>query len=170
MKTEETSEAVHALCDCLHRQNFKHEICGALRRKDPSINLVKVAVSVKVDDAYAAIAKQFKDQQVLKTKRDLRGAKLLEVEIHGVPFRLCTATEEQWGAMTLSLTGSSKFIMELQLRAKEFNMRLNQYGLWHGQEIIAGRFEHQIMYAVDLPYIYPVQRRGGLDAIENENG
>jgi DNA polymerase (family 10) len=80
------------------------------------------------------------------------------VLIEDVQFDLYYATPEEWGAMTLFLTGSKLFNILIRAKAKELGYKLNQYGLWHGAELIAGRTEEQIFYALEMENWSPERR------------
>ena len=60
--------------------------------------------------------------------------------------------------MALFLTGSQKFNIIVRGEAKRQGYKLNQYGLWQGDERIAGKSEEQIFDALGLKYVRPIDR------------
>ncbi|MBX3440857.1 MAG: DNA polymerase/3'-5' exonuclease PolX [Planctomyces sp.] len=86
-----------------------------------------------------------------ETKQRVRLAKGLELDLRVVP-------EESFGAALQYFTGSKEHNVELRRRAQERGLKLNEYGLFRGDERVAGRTEEEIYAALDLPWIPPELR------------
>ncbi|MFH1443885.1 MAG: nucleotidyltransferase domain-containing protein [Candidatus Peregrinibacteria bacterium] len=69
---------------------------------------------------------------------------------------------DQWGAALLYFTGSKEHNIALRKRAIQHGWKLNEYGLFDGEKIIASREEEDIYKALDLPYTEPGQRTDAL--------
>jgi DNA polymerase (family 10) len=67
-------------------------------------------------------------------------------------------------------TGSKQHNVALRRRAQERGLKLNEYGLFRGQERIAGATEKDVYAALGLPWIPPELRedRGEIDAAERK--
>lgn len=153
-------------------KGIKSKICGSLRRRCKMVHDVDMVVqtnalhtSTEIDD----VCEKFGMEMELLTtiKPDTKNIDLL---IHGMPpeftgqlpdpiqFNVMVTTEEAWGAAIMHLTGSMKFNTMMRGRAKKMGYKLNQYGLFHGDEQIAGRTEGQIFRALLVEPLSPSQR------------
>jgi DNA polymerase (family X) len=74
-----------------------------------------------------------------------------------------------YGAALLYFTGSKEHNVALRDRAKRNGWKLNEYGLFHGDQVLASRTEEGIYSRLGLPYIPPELREnlGEIEAAEN---
>ena len=123
-------------------------ICGSIRRKEKMVRDIDILV---ID---AAMSGAFQ-----------RGAKF-----DGVELNLCFIAPVSEGAGLLFLTGSSHFNISLRAIAKRKGMKLNRYGLWRGDALIASKTETDIFKALGIDYVAPEGRRSptgmGLEGIK----
>lgn len=84
----------------------------------------------------------------------------------GLPVDLRVVEPASYGAALLYFTGSRDHQIQLRDMAQEKGWKLNEYGLFDGDERIAGATEEEIYAAFDLPYIPPELRenRGEIKA------
>lgn len=64
----------------------------------------------------------------------------------------------QWGSALLYFTGSKEHNIVLRLRAIKRGWKLNEYGLFEGEKVVASREEEDIYKALGLLFIEPTQR------------
>lgn len=93
-----------------------------------------------------------------------------------VSFKLATGMQvdvrilpaECFGAALLYFTGSKEHNVALRDRAKRRGMKLSEYGLFRGEEVVASRTEEDIYRALGLPFIPPELREamGEIEAAE----
>ena len=76
----------------------------------------------------------------------------MEMDLRVVP-------EESFGAALQYFTGSKDHNIETRKRAAQRGFKLNEYGLFRGEEVIASREEQDIYAAIDLPWIPPEIRQ-----------
>jgi DNA polymerase (family 10) len=69
---------------------------------------------------------------------------------------------DQWGAALLYFTGDKEHNILLRKLAIAKEWKLNEYGLFHGEKLVAGKDEKDIYDALELPFIDPTERRGEL--------
>ncbi len=76
--------------------------------------------------------------------------------------------EESFGAALQYFTGSQAHNIRLRERAVSRGFKLNEYGVFRGEERIAGRTEEEVYRALGLPWIPPELRedRGEIQAAE----
>lgn len=136
-------------------------ICGSLRRKIPQVRDADIAVEsgnlldVTVHVANACRRNKIKCELNSNVKLE---SKKVDITIAGIKFNIYKAKKDEWGSMLLTLTGNFLFNILMRARAKTFDLKLNQYGLFHSDEIIAGKTEEQIFAALGMPYVRPEDR------------
>lgn len=146
-----------------HAGGLRFEVCGGLRRKRDRVGLVHIAVEnlPRFDEGVRKLieAGRWKPDHVFRcTQKDVREAKIYEYVIERLRVLVFHTHPSHWGAMLIHLTGNTVFNRMLRGEAKSQLMRLNQYGLYFHGEIIAGKTEQQIFFALGLEYVYPEHR------------
>lgn len=97
-----------------------------------------------------------------ETKQRVRLSSGIEMDLRVVP-------DESYGAALQYFTGSKEHNVVVRQRAKKLGLKINEYGVFRGDEQIAGATEEDVYTAVDLPWISPELRenRGEIQAAEN---
>ena len=97
-----------------------------------------------------------------ETKQRVRLSSGIEMDLRVVP-------DESFGAALQYFTGSKEHNVVVRQRAKNLGLKVNEYGVFRGNEQIAGATEEDVYTAVDLPWIPPELRenRGEIQAAEN---
>ncbi|HEX7380312.1 MAG TPA: DNA polymerase/3'-5' exonuclease PolX [Pirellulales bacterium] len=85
------------------------------------------------------------------TKMSVRLAGGLQVDLRVVP-------EESFGAAWQYFTGSKDHNVILRGLAKNRGLKINEYGVFRGEEYLAGRTEEEVYAALDLPCFPPELR------------
>ena len=138
---------------------------GSLRRGRETVGdldlLVTGSIPAKIADHFAkfpgiaAILAKGEDKVSVKLKNDMQvDVRLLE--------------RAAYGAALQYFTGSKEHNVALRDRAKRRGWKLNEYGLFQGEERLAGRTEEDIYARLDLPWIPPELREnlGEIEAAE----
>lgn len=140
-------------------KNFKYEICGSWRRRAPYMKDLDVVVFVGDEIKRLELMKIISAEFSIEYGGDKRiTTKWKDVQID---FRICDNIEH-WPFMTLFFTGSKKENIRLRKKAKEMNMKLNEYGLY--QSLSTSGFYHnleteqEIYEALNEKYKPPWQR------------
>jgi DNA polymerase (family X) len=96
------------------------------------------------------------------TKASVRLACGLQVDLRVVP-------EASYGAALQYFTGSKEHSVSLRQLAQQRGLKLNEYGLFKGEQSIAGATEESVYAAVGLPWIPPELRenRGEFEAAQS---
>ncbi|MDD5623335.1 MAG: type-X family DNA polymerase, partial [Candidatus Peribacteraceae bacterium] len=133
----------------------KCEAAGSFRREKETVGDIDVLVvtksAQKVSDAIAE----------LPIVRDVvaHGDKKLSFDLQsGVRVDIRFVRRDQWGAALLYFTGSKEHNITLRKHAIQRGWKLNEYGLFAGEKIIASREEKDIYDALDLPFFDPTKR------------
>jgi DNA polymerase (family 10) len=95
------------------------------------------------------------------TKQRVRLRSGIELDLRVVP-------PESYGAAMQYFTGSKEHNIVIRRRAIERGLKVNEYGVFRGDEYVAGRTEEDVYAAVGLPYIPPELRenRGEIELAE----
>lgn len=96
-----------------------------------------------------------------ETKQRVRLKSGIELDLRVVP-------DDSYGAALQYFTGSKEHNIVIRRRAQERGLKLNEYGLFRDDELVAGQTEEEIYTAVDLPWIPPELRenRGEIEQAE----
>ncbi|MDJ0788752.1 MAG: helix-hairpin-helix domain-containing protein [Myxococcota bacterium] len=133
------------------------EIAGSLRRGSPTVGDIDLVA--EADDPQTAAALLLADPAVAFVYS--RGPKRVSVRLRsGIDVDLRTVPTESFGSAWLYFTGSRAHTVALRRLALAQGLRLNEYGLFRGDERVGGRSEEEIYRALSLPYLPPESRRG----------
>jgi len=90
-----------------------------------------------------------------------RGATKMSLRLmSGLQVDLRVVAEESFGAALQYFTGSKEHNIALRGRAKARGLKVNEYGVFHGETAVAGRTEEEVYTAMGLP-CFPVELREG---------
>jgi DNA polymerase (family 10) len=131
------------------------ELAGSFRRRRETVgDLDLLACCGDSERVMTAFAEHASVAEVLgrgPTKCSVRLREGLQVDLRVVP-------EESFGAALLYFTGSKEHNIELRRLAIERDWSLNEYGLTHGERVVAARTEVEIYRALGLAWIPPELR------------
>lgn len=147
--------------DCVQ----KATVAGSCRRRKETVGDLDVLVTSS--DSNAPMDRLAENPLVVKvlargdTKQRVRLKSGLELDLRVVP-------EESFGAAAQYFTGSKEHNIVIRRRAQERGLKLNEYGLFRGDDIVASRTEAEVYAAVGLPWIPPELRenRGEIELAE----
>jgi len=99
------------------------------------------------------------------SRGDTRSTVLLR---SGLQVDLRVVPEASYGAALHYFTGSQAHNIAVRKRGVERGYKINEYGVYQGETVIAGAAEEEVFAAVDLPWIPPELRedRGEIAAAE----
>jgi DNA polymerase (family 10) len=131
------------------------EVAGSYRRgRETVADLDFLVVSNKPGAVMDHLAGMESVAEVLgrgDTKMSARLVSGLQVDLRVVPA-------ESFGAALQYFTGSKQHNVQLRGLAKEQGLKINEYGLFRGDERIAGASEEEVYAALDLPCFPPELR------------
>lgn len=141
------------------------EIAGSLRRRRETIGDIDILVdAVEESKVMESFVSARYVEEVLahgSTKSAIRTKGGLQIDLRIVPA-------ESYGAGLQYFTGSVDHNVKLRSIGVKKGLRLNEYGLFRGEEKIAGSDEEGIYKALGLAYILPELRedRGEIEAAQ----
>lgn len=164
-KLATAEQIVTPLFDDLKKAGGVEEIAiaGSYRRRAETVGDVDILVAaeksgdvmdrfVRYDDVIKVLAEGETKSSVL-----LRGG--LQVDLRVVP-------PVSFGAALHYFTGSKAHNIAVRMMGVKRKLKINEYGVYKGKKMIAGRTEEEVYRTVGLPYIEPELRedRGELQA------
>jgi len=157
---EKATEVAMFVSNAIGAAGIASVVCGSLRRKLERVHDVDLVVLGDLTDATEAIIQESDLCSVSLDVKENKSVdkKIQHVVVRGIQVDLFKVNRESLGAMILFLTGNKMFNILMRSRAKRMGYKLSQYGLYHGEEIIAGRSECQIFEALDMRFVEPIGR------------
>ncbi len=147
------SEVMEYLKARAHVQRI--EAAGSLRRRRETVGDIDILVTSSepegVAEAFVAMPRVKEVVVQGPTKATVRLNTGLQVDLR-------VLEDETFGAGLLYFTGSKDHNVHLRILALRRGLKINEYGLFRGEERIAGRTEEEMYYGLGLPYIEPEMR------------
>jgi DNA polymerase (family 10) len=139
------------------------EVAGSFRRRRETVGdldvLVTAARGARVMQQLVRYEEVAEVQAQGSTRATLRLRNGLQVDMRVVPA-------STFGAALHYFTGSKAHNVAIRKLAMKRGLKLNEYGIFRGDERVGGKTEQQVFKSVSLPYIPPELRedRGELEA------
>lgn len=139
------------------------EVAGSYRRRTETVGDLDIVLTAR--DAAAAMTRCVGYGQVARILAE-GGTRSTVVLKNGMQVDFRVVPEASYGAALCYFTGSKAHNIALRQIALDRGLKLNEYGLFEGERVIAGLTEAEIYLALGLPYIEPELREdeGELDA------
>jgi len=140
-------------------------IAGSLRRAMEVVKDIDLLVSSGNPVATAKFFASLSEVDAIVAMGDTKVSVTLKT---GINCDLRIVTEKEFPYALLHFTGSKEHNTALRRRAKERNLKLNEYGLFRGEENLPCTTEEEIYGRLNLPYIPPELREdlGEIEAAE----
>lgn len=148
------------------REVIRASLAGSVRRKKEVVKDIDFVVStnqsVKVMDFFTALPQV----ESIIAKGDTKAS---IVTSGGINVDLRTVADKEFPFTLHHLTGSKEHNIAMRARALSMDMKMNEYGLFRGERLIACKDEEEIFKTLGLDYIPPELRedRGEIQAAEN---
>jgi len=178
IRLDQALEAAEIVRGCLRDVSGLAMIqtAGSLRRCAETIGDVDILVGAgkgkKAEEAGGRIIEAFTKadfvQQVLAAG-PTKGSAIIHTETTPVHVDVRVVPDESFGAAAQYFTGSKDHNVRLREIAVKAKLKLNEYGLFKGDKMIAGREEEDIYKKLGLDYIEPLLRedRGEVEAAKS---
>lgn len=141
------------------------EIAGSYRRRKETVGDIDILVA---GEEGRAIIDRFVEYDEIEEVASKGGTRSTVVLRSGLQVDLRVIPEKSWGAALHYFTGSKAHNIAGRRRAQDRGLKLNEYGLFDGDEQIAGATEEEVYEGIGLPWIDPLLRenRGEIEAAE----
>ncbi len=128
---------------------------GSLRRLKETVRDIDILISSdnpkKIMDIFIKLSPGAEILAKGETKASIRTKNDVQIDCRVVE-------EESFGAALLYFTGSKNFNIKLRQLAIKKGLKINEYGIFKGENFIAGRTEEEIFKALGIDYIEPELR------------
>ncbi|MEW6192818.1 MAG: DNA polymerase/3'-5' exonuclease PolX [Bacillota bacterium] len=130
-------------------------LAGSIRRYKETVGDVDVLAASdqpeKVMDVFVTLPVAAEVIAHGPAKSSIRTADGLQIDLRVVP-------EESYGAALCYFTGSKAHNIRVRELGVRLGLKINEYGVFRGEEMIAGATEEEVFAAVGLPFIPPEMR------------
>lgn len=156
-KLAEAEKIVAALIDYLKKPTGVKEViaAGSFRRRKETIGDIDIlATVIKKIDLIAYFIKN-PDSKKIISQGTTRATIVLR---SGMQVDLRVVDQSCFGAALQYFTGSKEHNVVLRTIAIKKKLKINEYGVFKGKKLIAGKTETEVYRTVGLPYIEPELR------------
>jgi DNA polymerase (family 10) len=142
-------------------------VAGSYRRRQETVGDLDILATCKRDSPIMDRFVEYDEVQDVvsqgKTRSTVRLRSALQVDLRVVQ-------QVSYGAALHYFTGSKAHNIAVRKRGVQKDLKINEYGVFRGDERIAGRTEQEVYEQVDLPFIPPELRenRGEIEAAERD--
>jgi len=129
----------------------KVKITGSIRRYKEFVGDIDIQ-----GNSQEMLGEFLKLGKVIRGKPDGKKASIIYREVQ---LDLSIISDESWGAGLMTTTGNTSENIRLRKRASRLGLKLNQYGVWRGEENLTKGFtEKQIYDLLGAKYRKPSER------------
>jgi len=154
------------------KQISKIQYAGSLRRHRETIGDIDILICTsKKDHTDKNIEKimnhftQYEYMDEILAKGKTKSSIVLD---SGIQVDLRIVENQNFGAALHYFTGSKNHNIAIRDRAKRKGLKINEYGVFKGEKIVAGNTEESVFKSIGLPFIIPELRKndGEIQAAE----
>lgn len=178
IRLDQASEAAELVHRFLEDLSGIHRIqtAGSLRRCVETIGDIDLLVTTKKakdsDKAGERIIRAFTTAgfvQEILAAGPTKGSAIIRTPTTDVHVDVRVVPQESFGAAAQYFTGSKAHNVRLREIAVKAKLKLNEYGLFKGDKMVAGPKEEEIYQKLGLDYVQPLLRedRGEIEAAKN---
>ncbi|MRI58369.1 MAG: DNA polymerase/3'-5' exonuclease PolX [Epsilonproteobacteria bacterium] len=163
-KWSEAKEYVEDLLAYMRQIPLTHlEVAGSFRRKKETVGDLDILATAK---DFSEVIRHFVKYPKIKEVVSAGSTRSTVILNNDLQVDLRSVEDESYGSALHYFTGSKAHNIEVRKLAMELGLKVNEYGVFRGEERIAGRTEEEVYQAVGLCYIEPELRenRGEIEA------
>lgn len=167
IKLFEAEQRAKPLAEYIKKSNGIKElaIAGSFRRRKETVGDLDILVTCKKGSDVMDRFVDYEDVQKVISKGKTRSSVVLR---SGLQVDLRVMPEVSYGAALHYFTGSKAHNIAVRKIAVKKNLKINEYGVFKGDDRVAGKTEKEVYDQVGLPYIEPELRedQGEVDAAQ----
>lgn len=147
-------------------ESEKIQTAGSLRRRAETIGDVDILVAACKGEKIIQAFTNAQFVHEILAAGPTKGSAIIETETSPVHVDVRVVPEKSFGAASQYFTGSKQHNIRLREIAVKAKLKLNEYGLFKGEKMVAGQVEEKIYRKLGLDYIPPLLRedRGEVEA------
>ncbi len=147
------------------------QAAGSLRRRAETIGDVDILVVAKRGEQIVQAFTSAGFVEEVLAAGPTKGSAIIQTETTPVQVDVRVVPKESFGAAAQYFTGSKEHNVRLREIAIKAKLKLNEYGLFKGERMVAGPVEEEIYQKLGLDYIEPLLRedRGEVEAAKTNS-
>ncbi|MFP4087116.1 MAG: DNA polymerase/3'-5' exonuclease PolX [Desulfobacteraceae bacterium] len=169
IKLLEAEQRAEPLVDYLKKTKGlkKITVAGSFRRKKETVGDLDILVTCKKGSKVMARFVRYEDIRKVVSQGTTRSTVILR---SGLQVDLRVLPQVSYGAALHYFTGSRSHNIAVRKIGTKKGLKINEYGVFKGDERIAGKTEKEVYDQVGLPYIEPELRenRGEVEAAQKD--
>jgi DNA polymerase (family 10) len=154
------------LCERLNAEASRIQAAGSLRRMKETVGDIDILATANQPTELVTVFTRLSDVRKVLEKGEAKSSIILQ---NNLQVDLRVVAERSFGSALMYFTGSKDHNIALRKHAIARGLKLNEYGLFKGNEQVAGRTEEEVYQKLGLEYIPPELRedKGEVDAAMN---
>jgi DNA polymerase (family 10) len=131
------------------------ECAGSFRRRRETVGDLDILISSNQAEKIITHFVNYEEVDEILSQGDTRSS----VRLHsGIQVDLRVVDEASYGAALLYFTGSKAHNIAIRKMAVKMRLKINEYGIYRGEEQLAGKTEKDVYKQIGLAYIEPEMR------------
>ena len=173
IRLDQAMEAAELVCAFLQNTAGIEKIqpAGSLRRRAETIGDVDILVAAEKGEQIVKAFTSADFVQEVLASGPTKGSAIIRTQSTPVHVDVRVVPGESFGAAAQYFTGSKQHNVRIREIAVKAKWKLNEYGLFQGDKMIAGPVEEEIYTKLGLDYINPLLRedRGEVEAAKSHS-
>ncbi len=132
--------------------------CGSLRRMKETVGDIDITAGSSKGKAIVDVFSRMPLVSEVIGAGETKSSVLIPIGNRTVQVDLRVVPEESYGSCIQYFTGSKAHNVRLRALAIKKGLKLSEYGVYRGEEKIAGETEEEVYNVLDLPWIPPEMR------------
>ena len=156
-KLQDAIPIVKSLMDYINQcKSIKQMECaGSFRRRKETVGDIDIIASSNDNKKVIDYFVRFNEIEKILSQGDTRST----VRLHsGLQVDLRVVPPESYGAALLYFTGSKAHNIAIRKMAQQKKLKINEYGLFKGKKMLAGKTEREMYKQIGLTYVEPEMR------------
>ncbi|MDZ7759182.1 MAG: DNA polymerase/3'-5' exonuclease PolX [Desulfovermiculus sp.] len=139
------------------------QVAGSFRRRKETVGDLDILVTGNRSDDLMRALVNYEDVRQILAHGQTKSSVILK---NGLQVDLRFVDQDSFGAALHYFTGSKAHNIAVRRLALDRELKVNEYGVFRGEQKVAGKSEEDVYASVGLPYIVPELRedRGELEA------
>jgi DNA polymerase (family 10) len=164
-EAEAQAEAIAGILRALP-QIVRLEIAGSLRRRKEVVGDIDIVGSVARDDDRKPVMETLLAHPLVASVTGSGDTKTSVVLRSGIALDLRIVSDDEFPYLLHHFTGSKEHNVALRSRFHPQGVKINEYGIFRGDQLIRCANEHEIYAALGMAYVEPEMRedRGEIEA------
>jgi DNA polymerase (family 10) len=131
------------------------DVCGSIRRRKEIVRDMDILVAAENHEKVTSFFVSIPEAEEVLVTGDTKTSVRMK---SGIEADLRVVSEKEFPYALMYFTGSKEHNVRLRGIAKKKGWKLNEYGLFDGENLVRCKSEEEIYHALGLPFIHPELR------------